>query len=300
MSFEWQREVVNSHITPMLNRVMYKFSFSNSPHQVAVVIDKSTPETLKTELTHYLQSINSKARIKYYDYSALKYSKGKNGIKEPNVIVLQYRPHYIRESYAKYPNSFDPYFVNKGQYIFDLIQGFVFNDMYAWDKYDYDMVMHDLMSCDYRDDVLGEYETPTKPTIKRVIGEAEFSDERTGKSVTVYVKGRFDNGQAFSIPETDFVNTAAGIIPAALSKESSASSIRSSISSHIFSGKCNKSRQETRLHSHSKVSLQSSFFRDFFTASYCRKGPKNNHTAGAASEQAGIQFNAKLPFSCII
>ena len=205
MSFEWQREVVNSHITPMLNRVMYKFSFSNSPHQVAVVIDKSTPETLKTELTHYLQSINSKAKIKYYDYSALKYSKGKNGIKEPNVIVLQYRPHYIRESYAKYPNSFDPYFVNKGQYIFDLIQGFVFNDMYAWDKYDYDMVMHDLMSCGYRDDVLGEYETPTKPTIKRVIGEAEFSDERTGKSVTVYVKGRFDNGQAFSIPETDFV-----------------------------------------------------------------------------------------------
>lgn len=205
MSFEWQREMVNSYITPMLNRVMHKFSFSNTPHQMAVVIDKSTPETLKTELTHYLQSINSKAKIKYYDYSALKYSKGKNGIKEPNVIVLQYRPHYIRESYAKYPNSFDPYFVNKGQYIFDLIQGFVFNDMYAWDKYDYAMVMHDLMSCDYRDNVLGEYETPTKPTIKRVIGEAEFSDERTGKSVTVYVKGRFDNGQAFSIPETDFV-----------------------------------------------------------------------------------------------
>lgn len=205
MSFEWQREMVNSYITPMLNRVMHKFSFSNTPHQMAVVIDKSTPETLKTELTHYLQSINSKAKIKYYDYSALKYSKGKNGIKEPNVIVLQYRPHYIRESYAKYPNSFDPYFVNKGQYIFDLIQGFVFNDMYAWDKYDYAMVMHDLMSCDYRDNVLGEYETPTKPTIKRVIGETEFSDERTGKSVTVYVKGKFDNGQAFSIPETDFV-----------------------------------------------------------------------------------------------
>lgn len=205
MSFEWQKEMANSHITPILGRVMDKFGLSTSPNAIAVVIDKSTPKDLQLELSHYLQSINPRAKIRYYDYSALKYSKGKNGIKETNVIVLQYRPHYIRESYAKYPNSFDPYFVNKGQYIFDLIQGFVFNDMYAWDKYDYDMVMHDLMSCDYRDDVLGEYETPTKPTIKRVIGEAEFSDERTGKSVTVYVKGRFDNGQAFSIPETDFV-----------------------------------------------------------------------------------------------
>lgn len=205
MSFEWQKEMANSHITPILGRVMDKFGLSTSPNAIAVVIDKSTPKDLQLELSHYLQSINPRAKIRYYDYSALKYCKGKNGIKETNVIVLQYRPHYIRESYAKYPNSFDPYFVNKGQYIFDLIQGFVFNDMYAWDKYDYDMVMHDLMSCDYRDDVLGEYETPTKPTIKRVIGEAEFSDERTGKSVTVYVKGRFDNGQAFSIPETDFV-----------------------------------------------------------------------------------------------
>lgn len=205
MSFEWQKEMANSHITPILGRVMDKFGLSTSPNAIAVVIDKSTPKDLQLELSHYLQSINPRARIRYYDYSALKCTRGKNGIKESNVIVLQYRPHYIKESYAKYPNSFDPYYVNKGQYIFDLIQGFAFNDMYAWDKYDYDMVMHDLMYCAYRNDVLGEYETPTKPTIKRVIGEAEFSDERTGKSVTVYVKGRFDNGQAFSIPETDFV-----------------------------------------------------------------------------------------------
>lgn len=205
MSFEWQKEMANSHITPILGRVMDKFGLSTSPNAIAVVIDKSTPKDLQLELSHYLQSINPRARIRYYDYSALKCTRGKNGIKESNVIVLQYRPHYIKESYAKYPNSFDPYYVNKGQYIFDLIQGFAFNDMYAWDKYDYDMVMHDLMYCAYRNDVLGEYAMPSKPTMKRVIGETEFSDERIGKSVTVYVKGRFDNGQAFSIPETDFV-----------------------------------------------------------------------------------------------
>ena len=205
MSFEWQKEMANTRITPMLDRVMDKFSVSSSPNAIAVVIDKSTPKDLQIELSHYLQTINPKVKIRYYDYSALKCTRGKNGIKESNVIVLQYRPHYIKESYAKYPNSFDPYYVNKGQYIFDLIQGFAFNDMYAWDKYDYDMVMHDLMYGAYRNDILGEYFMPTKPTMKRVIGETEFSDERSSKSITVYVKGTYDNDQTFNIPETDFV-----------------------------------------------------------------------------------------------
>ena len=103
MSFEWQKEMANSHITPILGRVMDKFGLSTSPNAIAVVIDKSTPKDLQLELSHYLQSINPRARIRYYDYSALKCTRGKNGIKESNVIVLQYRPHYIKESYAKYP-----------------------------------------------------------------------------------------------------------------------------------------------------------------------------------------------------
>ena len=35
----------------------------------------------------------------------LKPINGNNGIKEGRVIILQYRPHYVRESYAKYPNK---------------------------------------------------------------------------------------------------------------------------------------------------------------------------------------------------
>lgn len=205
LSFDWQAEMSQGRITPALRHIMLSLDYASMNHQIAVVVDKSIPADLKTELTHHLQSINSKAKIKFYDYSALKPQKGKNSIKESCVIVMQYRPHYIRESYAKYPNSFDPYYVRKGQFIFDIIQGFAFQDMYAWDKYDYELTMYELLSSDYRDAVLGGYEKPTKPSCRRVMGETEFSDERGPARATVYVKGTYEDGTRFNIPETNFV-----------------------------------------------------------------------------------------------
>ena len=200
LSFEWQAEISRSKITPTLRSIMLPLK-----NELAVVVDKSTPSDLKTELTHYLQSINPNINIKFYNYSALKLQGGKNGIKESCVIVMQYRPHYIRDSYAKYPNSFDPYIVRKGQYIFDIIQGFVFQDMYAWDKYDYDLTMYELLSSEYRDKILDDIEKPKKPSYRRVQGETEFSDEKGPARATVYVRGTFEDGTRFNIPETNFI-----------------------------------------------------------------------------------------------
>ena len=207
LSYEWQSEVVRQ-ITSALDNIINNPKYNtSSQYKIAVVIDKqSTPHFLKVELSHYFQSINPKATIKFYDYSALKPKNGKNSIREQCVIVFQYRPHYIREPYAKYPNSFDPYVVRDGQYIFDLIQGFVFQDMYAWDYYDYNLTMYELLTSEYRNNILGGYEKPIKPSFRRVTGETEFSDERNNTNTPqIYVKGVFDNGQSFNIPESDYI-----------------------------------------------------------------------------------------------
>ncbi|MBR4326393.1 MAG: hypothetical protein IKP73_12790 [Bacteroidales bacterium] len=203
LSFEWQKGKVESEILPFIQDVVSQYVQNN---RVAIVLDKKTDSDVKQALTSLFKSFKSDLVIQYYDYSALKPIKGTgNGIKEECVIVLQYRPHYVKQLYAKYPNSFDPYTVRNGQYICDVLQGFVFADMYLWDKYEYDKLKYQILCSEVRKMMFGRICMPEKPTITKVTGvETDFSDESTSRGLT-YVKGVYENGQKFNILDSDYV-----------------------------------------------------------------------------------------------
>jgi hypothetical protein len=204
LSFDWQKGACADGVNSFLSEIVSLIK--DYKKEIAAVVDKSTSKEAKHALTLLFQSFNPDIQVKYYDYSALKPTKGeRNGIKEKMVVVLQYRPHYIRQLFAKYPNSFDPIPVRQGQYIYDLIQGFVFNDMYMWDRYDYDKALHELLEGEVRKILFGKLIQPVKPDVRRVNGETEFSDERGTSRGIIYVRGIYDNGQAFSIPESNNV-----------------------------------------------------------------------------------------------
>ena len=213
MSIEWQLERATKEIKPILHNCIIKEKLIKSKNReefgekvkIAIVLDKSIDSSMKRALTTCLQEYSPRLEVKYYDYSALKPINGNNAIKENRVIVLQYRPHYVRESYAKFPNSFDPIPVRKDQFIHDIIQGVAFNDMYEWDKYDYEKYKADLLDSELRNTFFGKVPRPVKPSVRRTKGEYEFSDERSTSRAVVYVKGEFDDGSRFNIPETDFV-----------------------------------------------------------------------------------------------
>ena len=213
MSIEWQLERASKDIKPIIHNYIINEELKRSKNldefgeklRIAIVLDKSIDLSMKKALTACLHEYSPRLEVKYYDYSALKPTNGNNAIKEKCVIVLQYRPHYIRESYAKYPNSFDPIPVRKDQFIHDIIQGVAFNDMYEWDKYDYDRYKADLLESELRNTLFGKVPRPVKPSVRRTKGEYEFSDERSTSRAVVYVKGEFDDGSKFNIPETDFV-----------------------------------------------------------------------------------------------
>ena len=204
LSFDWQLGTKAAEVNTVLCKSIS--SINDYKKEIAVVVDKNTGKETKRALSILFQSFNPDIRVKYYDYSALKPTKGAcNGIKENMVVVLQYRPHYLRQIFAKYPNSFDPLPVRQGQYIYDFIQGFVFNDMYMWDKYDYDKIMYELLDGEVRKKLFGNIKQPVKPNVRRVNGETEFSDERGASRGIVYVRGLYENGQTFSIPESNYV-----------------------------------------------------------------------------------------------
>ena len=212
MSIEWQLERASKEIIPIIHNCIIKEKQIRNKAcdefeklRIAIVLDKSIELSMKNALTDCLQEYSPRLEVKYYDYSALKPINGNNAIKENRVIVLQYRPHYVRESYAKFPNSFDPIPVRKDQFIHDIIQGVAFNDMYVWDKYDYDKYKADVLDSELRNTLFGKQPRPVKPSVRRTKGEYEFSDERSTSRAIVYVKGEFVGGSKFNIPETDFV-----------------------------------------------------------------------------------------------
>lgn len=204
LSFDWQLGTNAAEVNTVLCKSIS--SINDYKKEIAVVVDKNTGKETRRALSILFQSFNPDIRVKYYDYSALKPTKGAcNGIKENMVVVLQYRPHYLRQIFAKYPNSFDPLPVRHGQYIYDFIQGFVFNDMYMWDKYDYDKALNELLNGEVRQILFGKLRQLEKPNVRRVNGETEFSDERSASRGIIYVRGLYENGQAFSIPESNNV-----------------------------------------------------------------------------------------------
>ena len=213
MSIEWQIERASKEVRPIIhNCIINEDLFRNKTgeqlgekNRIAIVVDKGIELSMRKALTTYLQQFSPRLEVKYYDYAALKPINGNNRIKENCVIILQYRPHYVRESYAKYPNSFDPLPVRKNQFIHDIIQGVAFNDMYEWDKYDYEKYKADLLDSELRNNLWGKQIRPNKPSVRRIKGENEFSDERSVSKAILYVKGVFEDGSKFSIPENDYV-----------------------------------------------------------------------------------------------
>ena len=61
------------------------------------------------------------------------------------------------------------------------------------------------MDSELRNTLFGKMHRPVKPSVRRIKGEYEFSDERTTSRAVVYVKGEFEDGSKFNIPETDFL-----------------------------------------------------------------------------------------------
>lgn len=213
MSIDWQIDRASKVVKPIIHNCIIKEKLIRSKTReefvdkikIAIVVDKSIDLSVKKALTACLQKYSPRLEVKYYDYSALKPINGNNGINENRVIVLQYRPHYVRESYAKYPNSFDPLPVRKNQFIHDIIQGVAFNDMYEWDRYEYENNKADLLDSEPRKILFGKQIRPNKPSVRKTKGENEFSDERSASRAIVYVKGEYEDGSKFNIPETDFV-----------------------------------------------------------------------------------------------
>lgn len=179
--------------------------------KIAIVLDHFAPKEMKDELRKILEPY----RTSIYSYNYLRPTRnGKkhilgNKIKEKYVFVFRYRPHNAKSIFSNYPNSFDPFTTNPGQYIIEIIQDFVFIDKYLWDIYDYKLEQYKYLNSVFRRDVLGGFVKPTKPNpddYPRVSGDDDPSEDRTIPRQTIATADiRFEFGRPTHIAESEWV-----------------------------------------------------------------------------------------------
>jgi hypothetical protein len=140
----------------------------------------------------------------FYKLSDLKSIKNKNKITEKFIINFVYRSHNAGAMWHRYPNSFDPYILGKGQNILEIVQGFPFSGMYEWDRYDYDKVWNGLLNCEFRRKKIGLYPIPDRPDVQRARTVMDdVVDERTASRMVKTYKINFVDGQRITIPENE-------------------------------------------------------------------------------------------------
>jgi hypothetical protein len=200
-SFAYQKLMAESIRTKILDHLR-----SHNTETVAIVVDYYFPNHLRILIKNLFPDIS----VKIYNYSALKPVRIErnlcNNIREKDVFVLRYRPHNARTPYAFYPNSFDPFVINPGQHIIEIIQDFIFIDKYLWDKYDYKLDEYKFFNSVYEKEVLGGREKPIKPKVSRVSGNDEPGEDGiTGRQSVKSLEVIFDNGRSARIPETEWM-----------------------------------------------------------------------------------------------
>ncbi len=208
-SFEVQKLFSENIKTEILKRLKSEVGVRN----IALVVDYYMPEKIKEGLKHILEP--EPYKVKVYSYNSLRpvrvgqKRKLGNRISEKYVFVLRYRPHNAKSIFSNYPNSFDPYTTNSGQYIIEIIQDYVFIDKFLWDKYDYELEQYKFLNSVYRRDILGGFTKPTRPNpddFPRVNGDDDPSDDRyTSRQTVAPVIINYELGRSARIAESEWV-----------------------------------------------------------------------------------------------
>lgn len=209
--FDESFEVQKTFAEKIKREILTRLDGKDDVDRIALVVDYFTPDQMKSELKNLFEPYITNV----YSYNHLrpmrignKHLLG-NKLKEKYVFVLRYRPHNSKSVFANYPNSFDPFTTNPGQYVIEIIQDFIFIDKFIWDKYDYELEQYKFLNSVYRREIMGGFDKPVKPNsddYPRISGDDDPNEERnTNRQTVAMVDITYENGRPSRIAESEWV-----------------------------------------------------------------------------------------------
>ena len=209
--FDESFEVQKTFAEKIKREILTRLDGKDDVDRIALVVDYFTPDQMKSELKNLFEPYITNV----YSYNHLrpmrignKHLLG-NKLKEKYVFVLRYRPHNSKSVFANYPNSFDPFTTNPGQYVIEIIQDYIFIDKFIWDKYDYELEQYKFLNSVYRREIMGGFDKPVKPNsddYPRISGDDDPNEERnTNRQTVAMVDITYENGRPSRIAESEWV-----------------------------------------------------------------------------------------------
>ncbi len=115
--FEYLRTLWNNIIIPKI------YSFCGAEEKFALVVEASTPERIKTEI----RSLFPDKQVTFRTPYELIPKKGYINVPEGRIVVMRFLQ--CKSFPSSYPNSYDPYIINPGQQLIEIIPEILFKNL---------------------------------------------------------------------------------------------------------------------------------------------------------------------------
>ena len=144
--FSINRELWDQHSTILTH-------FLDEP-DLCVVVGNGIDEDLKKQFKNWLIQQYNIRNVQFATFGDLKgrlvNGKYQNGIQCKRIIVLSFRNDYTESIFHKYPNSFDPLCINKGQKALVVTNMFIMRPYFDWGHYNYTKALKKTLKSEFR------------------------------------------------------------------------------------------------------------------------------------------------------
>lgn len=144
--FTINRELWDHHSTILTH-------FLDEP-DLCVVVGNGIDEDLKKQFKNWLIQQYNVRNVQFATFGDLKgrlvNGKYQNGIQCKRIIVLSFRNDYTESIFHKYPNSFDPLCINKGQKALVVSNMFIMRPYFDWGHYNYTKALKKILKSEFR------------------------------------------------------------------------------------------------------------------------------------------------------
>lgn len=196
------KEIWNSKILPKIK------NFLGNDKGVCIILDFFIPEIYKEHIVSYFETYNINVVIETFKSLKYKYIDGKylSTNQFNKIVILSYQGHYSGKPYNRYPNSFDPIILNKNQKLLNIINSFAFDPYYSVHKYNYQKILQNILSSDYRkNSIKCSYEILEVPKYK-IDDSKDYSTNRHNNYQANYNRYRIvGNKKSFNLIEGEYV-----------------------------------------------------------------------------------------------
>ena len=144
--FTINRELWDQHSTILTH-------FLDEP-DLCVVVGNGIDEDLKKQFKNWLIQQYNVRNVQFATFGDLKgklvNGKYQNEIQSKRILILSFRNDYTESIFHKYPNSFDPICINKGQKALVVSNMFIMRPYFDWGHYNYTKALKKILKSEFR------------------------------------------------------------------------------------------------------------------------------------------------------